>query len=60
MKTMNKKSYTTETVKGKDVSFYYINHKGEMIYTNSGASVIGFSSKEQTPEWNYIKNLNQS
>jgi hypothetical protein len=53
-----KKYYTKETVKNKDISFYYVNQHGDMIYSNSGCSIIGFSSKDKTPEWNYVKNLN--
>jgi len=52
--------YTNETVKSKDVSFYYVNDKGDMIYSNSGCSIIGFSSKQETPDWNHLKNLNDS
>lgn len=52
--------YTNETVKSKDVSFYYVNDKGDMIYSNSGCSIVGFSSKQETPAWNHLKNLNDS
>lgn len=52
--------YTHETVKDKDVSFYYINQHGDLVYSNSGCSIIGFSSRESNPEWFYVKNLNES